>query len=79
MHSPKRPDKLETNQKTKRKQKEQKLVIHELLYKTGVESGACERLAFAALRATPVVVSLMSKSVSNQDVKINCVNLCQIR
>ena len=42
MHSPKRRDKFETNQNKKRKQKEQKLGIHELLYKTGVESGAYE-------------------------------------
>ena len=39
MHSPKRQDKFKTNEKIKRKQKEQKLGIHELLYKTGGGSG----------------------------------------
>ena len=40
MHSPKRHDKFETNLKIKRKQKEQKLDLHELLYKKGVGLGA---------------------------------------
>ena len=42
VHGPKRQDKLETNQKIKRQRKEQKFGIHELIYKTGVGSGAHE-------------------------------------
>ena len=42
MHSSKRQDKCETNLKIKRKQKEQRHGIHELIYKTGVGSGAPE-------------------------------------
>ena len=42
VHSPKRQDKFETNLKIKRKQIEKKLGMHELLYKTEVESGAHE-------------------------------------
>ena len=41
-HSPKKLGKLETNQKRKYKQKAQKLIIHEPLYKTGVGSGISE-------------------------------------
>ena len=77
--SPKRKDELETNQKIKCQQKEQKLGIHELLYKTSVGSGAHEGKASCVLRAAPVVEFLISKSVSNQDVKIGSVNFCQIR
>ena len=42
--SPKRQDKFETNEKIKRKLKEQSFEIHELLYtcKTGVRSDAHE-------------------------------------
>ena len=43
VHGPKRQDKFETNQQIKRKQKQQKVGIHKVLYKTGVESGAHER------------------------------------
>ena len=42
VHRPNRQAKFETNQKIKCKQKEQKLGINELLYKTGAESGAHE-------------------------------------
>ena len=41
-HSPKRQDKSEKKLKIKRKQKEKRFGIHELLYKTGVGSGAHE-------------------------------------
>ena len=57
VHRPKRQDKSKTNLKIKRKQKEQKLRIQELLYKTGVGSGALEGEASPFLRATPVVGS----------------------
>ena len=42
VHSQKRQDKYETNKKIKRKQKEQRLEINELFYKTEVWSGAYE-------------------------------------
>ena len=42
LSSPKRQDKFETNQQIKRKQKEQRHEIHELLYRTEVGSGAHE-------------------------------------
>ena len=42
LHSPKGKDKFETNLNIKRKQKEQRLGISELLYETGVASGAHE-------------------------------------
>ena len=57
LHSPKKPDKFETNFMIKRKQKEQILGIHELLYKTGVGSGALDGEASPVLRTTPVVES----------------------
>ena len=40
MHSPKRYDKFETKKMIKRKQREQRLELHDLHYKTGVGSGA---------------------------------------
>ena len=40
MHYPRRQGKIETDKKTKRKEKEQRRGTQEHLYKTGVGSGA---------------------------------------
>ena len=55
MHSTKRQEHFQ--QKIKRKQKEQKLGIHELHNKTGAKSSPHEGLTFPDLRATTVVES----------------------
>ena len=60
LHSLKRQDKFETNQKIKQKQKEQRLGIHEFPYKTEMELDA------HVLCATTVVESFNSNPGQSQ-------------